>query len=117
MTRADTEQALNVQGARIISSEGSKIHAALNNGKDITVAVASDDKTRAITIQSTGTGDNPYESLKLRFGLPEIFPNSYKSYHTLGYWTGEPHIRLDIIPVHSTPDSSWRLRLIDQNAR
>ncbi|HUI19600.1 MAG TPA: hypothetical protein VLZ74_00955 [Methylocella sp.] len=115
MTRAEAEQALNAQGAQTKASEGPELHATATDGKAITILLAHEDKIRAIDVETTGTRDDPYFPLKHRFGVPETDWDASKS-HASGFWTGEPHIRLEISPLHITTSSPWRLRLIDQNA-
>lgn len=114
MTRADVEQALNAQDARINASEGHEIRATLTDGKEVTAVFATrGNKMRALDVGATaGTEDDPYTPLKFRFGVPEAYWGTDKS-PASGFWAGEPHIRLEFIPLHATADSGWRLRLID----
>jgi len=62
MTRADVEQALNAQDARINASEGHEIRATLTDGKEVTAVFATrDNKMRALDVGATaGTEDDPY---------------------------------------------------------
>jgi hypothetical protein len=115
MTRQEAEQALNAQGAKIEASEGREIHAKAADGKELTIVLAREDKIKGINVEATGTGNDPYISLKHRFGVPETQWHSDISPHTSGFWTGEPDIRLEIIPFDATTASHWRLRLIDQD--
>jgi hypothetical protein len=61
-------------------------------------------------VQATGTEDNPYMPLKHRFGVPDTDWAADKSQHTSAFWTGEPHIRIEMIPLHVTAVTGWRLR-------
>jgi hypothetical protein len=71
MTRAEAEQVLNAQGARIHAAEGPELHATATDGKEIAILLAHEDKIREIDVQATGTEDNPYMPLKHRFGVPD----------------------------------------------